>query len=61
MPGEGFKRGDPFASYAGRPGDGSGELTLENIDRARPGVKVIEVSSRTGEGMEAWYAFVRGG
>ena len=35
-------------------------LALENIDRARPGVKVIEVSSRTGEGMEAWYAFVRG-
>ncbi|MGY2894205.1 hydrogenase nickel incorporation protein HypB [Deinococcus sp. UYEF24] len=36
-------------------------LALENIDRARPGVRVIEVSSRTGEGMEAWYAFVRGG
>ncbi len=36
-------------------------LALENIDRARPGVKVIEVSSRTGEGMEAWYSFVRGG
>lgn len=36
-------------------------LALENIDRARPGVQVIEVSSRTGEGMEAWYGFVRGG
>ena len=36
------------------------DLALENIDRARPGVKVIEVSSRTVEGMEAWYAFVRG-
>jgi len=36
-------------------------LALENIDRARPGVRVIEVSSRTGEGMEAWYGFVRGG
>ncbi|WP_407538326.1 hydrogenase nickel incorporation protein HypB [Deinococcus radiomollis] len=35
-------------------------LALENIDRARPGVRVIEVSSRTGEGMEAWYDFVRG-
>lgn len=33
---------------------------LDNIDRARSGVKVIEVSSRTGEGMDAWYAFVRG-
>ena len=36
------------------------DLALENIGRARPGVKVIEVSSRTGEGMEAWYEFVRG-
>ena len=36
------------------------ELALKNIDRARPGVKVIEVSSRTGEGMAEWYAFVRG-
>jgi len=33
---------------------------LDNIDRARPGVKVIEVSSRTGEGLDAWYAFVHG-
>ena len=33
---------------------------LENIDRARPGVRVIEVSSRTGEGLDAWYGFVRG-
>ncbi len=36
-------------------------LALENIDRARPGVKVLEVSSRSGQGMEAWYDFVRGG
>jgi hydrogenase nickel incorporation protein HypB len=36
-------------------------LALENIDRARPGVKVIEVSSKTGEGMAEWYKFVRGG
>ena len=35
-------------------------LALENIDRARPGVKVLEVSSRSGQGMEAWYSFVRG-
>jgi hydrogenase nickel incorporation protein HypB len=43
----------PFVGY-------DRDLALENIDRARPGVKVIEVSSRTGEGMEAWYEFVRG-
>ena len=35
-------------------------LALDNIDRARPGVQMIEVSSRSGEGMEAWYRFVRG-
>jgi hydrogenase nickel incorporation protein HypB len=35
------------------------ELALENIQKARPGVKVIEVSSKTGEGLEAWYAFVK--
>ncbi len=43
----------PFVGY-------DRDLALENIDRARPGVKVIEVSSKTGEGMEAWYEFVRG-
>jgi hydrogenase nickel incorporation protein HypB len=36
------------------------ELVLENIDRARPGVKVIELSSKTGVGMAAWFEFVRG-
>ncbi len=35
-------------------------LALENIDRARPGVRVIEVSSKTGEGVAEWYRFVRG-
>ena len=35
-------------------------LCRENIDRARPGVPVIELSSRRGEGLDAWYAFVRG-
>jgi hydrogenase nickel incorporation protein HypB len=35
------------------------ELALENIQRARPGVKTIEVSSKTGEGLEAWYDFVQ--
>jgi hydrogenase nickel incorporation protein HypB len=36
------------------------ELALENIDRARPGVKVIELSSKTGQGCDAWFDFVRG-
>jgi hydrogenase nickel incorporation protein HypB len=35
------------------------ELALENIQKARPGVKVIEVSSKTGQGLEAWYTFVK--
>ncbi|MGL4611970.1 MAG: hydrogenase nickel incorporation protein HypB [Trueperaceae bacterium] len=35
-------------------------LALENIQRARPGAKVIEVSSKTGEGLGAWYDFVKG-
>ena len=36
------------------------DLALENIDRARPGVRVIEVSSKTGLGLEDWFEFVRG-
>jgi hydrogenase nickel incorporation protein HypB len=36
------------------------QLALENIDRARPGVKIIELSSKTGAGMVAWFEFVRG-
>ena len=36
------------------------ELCRENIDRARPGVPVIELSSRSGEGLDAWFRFVRG-
>jgi hydrogenase nickel incorporation protein HypB len=36
------------------------ELALENIQKARPGVKTLEVSSKTGEGLEAWYGFVKG-
>lgn len=35
------------------------ELALGNIQKARPGVKVIEVSSKTGEGLEKWYDFVK--
>ena len=35
-------------------------LCRENIDRARPGVRVIELSSKKGTGLEAWYSFVRG-
>ncbi|SMB78722.1 hydrogenase nickel incorporation protein HypB [Deinococcus hopiensis] len=36
------------------------DLCRENIDCARPGVPVIELSSKRGEGLEAWFAFVRG-
>ena len=36
------------------------ELCRENIDRARLGVKIIEVSSKKGQGLEAWYDFVKG-
>jgi hydrogenase nickel incorporation protein HypB len=36
------------------------DLALENIDRARPGVPVIELSSRSGIGCQAWFDFVRG-
>ncbi|GGJ27488.1 hydrogenase nickel incorporation protein HypB [Deinococcus roseus] len=36
------------------------ELARENIDRSRPGVKILEVSSRKGLGLEEWYSFVQG-
>lgn len=36
-------------------------LCRENIDRARPGVPIIELSSKRGSGLSAWYDFVRGG
>ena len=36
------------------------DVCRENIDRARPGVPVIELSSRSGEGLDAWFRFVRG-
>lgn len=36
------------------------ELCRENIDRARPGVPVIELSSKSGAGLDAWFRFVRG-
>ena len=35
-------------------------LCRENIDRARPGVRVIELSSKRGVGLEPWFEFVRG-
>lgn len=37
------------------------DLCRENIDRARPGVPVIELSSKKGTGLDEWYAFVCGG
>lgn len=36
------------------------EVCCDNIDRARPGVPIIELSSRTGQGLEAWFEFVQG-
>lgn len=36
------------------------DLCRENIDRARPGVPVIELSSKKGTGLDEWYTFVRG-
>ena len=36
------------------------DLCRENIDRAHPGVPIIELSSKKGTGLEAWYSFVRG-
>ena len=35
------------------------ELALRNIQLARPGAEVIQVSARTGEGMEAWLDYLR--
>jgi hydrogenase nickel incorporation protein HypB len=35
------------------------ELALHNIQLARPGAEVIQVSARTGEGMEAWLEYLR--
>jgi len=32
----------------------------ENIQRVRPGMRVLRVSAKTGEGMDGWLAFLRG-
>ncbi len=34
-------------------------LCRENIDRACPGVPILELSSRQGTGLDKWFAFVR--
>ncbi|AFD24684.1 hydrogenase nickel incorporation protein HypB [Deinococcus gobiensis] len=36
------------------------DLCRENIGRARPGVPIIELSSKKGSGLDEWYAFVQG-
>ena len=36
------------------------EAALENLHIASPKAKVLEVSAKTGTGMDAWYDFVRG-
>lgn len=35
------------------------ETALANIERVHPGLPVMELSSRTGQGMDAWFAFLR--
>jgi len=34
------------------------KIALENIRRVAPKAKVVELSAKTGDGMEAWYAFL---
>jgi len=36
------------------------EAAEENIQRVRPGMRVLRVSAKTGEGMDGWLAFLRG-
>jgi hydrogenase nickel incorporation protein HypB len=31
---------------------------IENIQRVRPGIPILEVSAKTGQGMEAWFQFL---
>jgi hydrogenase nickel incorporation protein HypB len=35
------------------------ETALANLRRVAPGAEILEVSSRTGQGMERWYAYLR--
>jgi hydrogenase nickel incorporation protein HypB len=35
------------------------QLAVENVRRIAPQARLIEVSSRSGEGLEAWYRFLR--
>jgi hydrogenase nickel incorporation protein HypB len=35
------------------------ELAVENIRRIAPQAQIIELSSRSGEGVAAWYDFLR--
>jgi hydrogenase nickel incorporation protein HypB len=35
------------------------DFARENIQRVRPGMPIIEVSAKTGEGMEAWLRFLQ--
>ncbi len=34
------------------------DLAIRNIQDVRPGMQVLEVSSKTGEGMQQWYSFL---
>jgi hydrogenase nickel incorporation protein HypB len=35
------------------------ETALRNIRRVAPDATIFEVSAKTGQGMEAWYAYLR--
>ncbi len=35
------------------------QLALNNIQKVRPGVRVVETSAKTGEGMDEWIEFVK--
>jgi hydrogenase nickel incorporation protein HypB len=35
------------------------DIALDNIRRISPHAKIIQLSSRTGEGLDEWYAFLR--
>ncbi len=35
------------------------ELAYRNVERARPGMEIIETSARSGEGLDAWFNYIR--
>jgi hydrogenase nickel incorporation protein HypB len=35
------------------------DVALQNVRRIAPQARVIEISARSGEGVQEWYAFLR--